>query len=30
MRIENNKINDSTRAGSIMLTPEDDDDIWEL
>lgn len=30
MKIESNKINESTKEGSIRLTPEDEDDIWEL
>ena len=30
MKIEHNNINESTGEGSIRLTPEDEDDIWEL
>ena len=30
MRIENNRIIESTGIGSITITPEDEDDIWEV
>ena len=30
MRIENNRIIESTGMGSITITPEDEEDIWEV
>ena len=30
MRIENNRIIESTGIGSITITPEDEEDIWEV
>lgn len=30
MKIENNKIEGESEGGSVRLTPESEDDIWEL
>ena len=30
MRIENNRIVESTGVGSITIVPEDEEDIWEM
>lgn len=30
MKIENNKIEGESEGGSVRLTPENEDDVWEL